>query len=291
MKSCRIVVVDDSMFSVAVLTEMLTNQGFEVVGSASNLEEATQAVVNNKPDLVTVDMTMPGADGLDVTKAIHILDPNVKIVIVSSMMDDEIVRKARKVNVSGYLQKPVDAEELSLTINRIMADDELFEELKGSYYAIFKEAVSDTFNKFLKAAPEFEQENHLNHEQVSLGISVVMGITGKYIGRVILDTSEETLSNMSEKLLGREAKNAQEKLNILSEIANIASGNACSMLNRENKLFGLRVAPPTVLHGESLVISKSELETVASSIITTAFGKLSINVGFTRGDGKWTTGI
>jgi Response regulator containing CheY-like receiver, AAA-type ATPase, and DNA-binding domains len=279
------------MFSVAVLTEMLTNQGFEVAGSANNLEEAAQAVKTLKPDLVTVDMTMPGADGLEVTKAIHILDPKIKVVIVSSMMDDEIVKKARKVNVSGYLQKPVDAEELALTINRIMADEELFEELKASYYAVFKETLSDTFNKFLKEAPAFEQENHLNHEQVSLGISVVMGITGKYIGRVILDTSDETLTRMTAKLLGREAKTAQEKLNILSEVANIAAGNACSMLNRQNKLFGLRVAPPTVLHGESLVISKSDLDTVVSSAITTAFGELSMNVGFTRGDEKWTTGI
>jgi DNA-binding NarL/FixJ family response regulator len=291
MKSCKILVVDDSMFSVTVLTDILTNQGFEVVGSAGNLEEAVEAVKDLKPDLATVDMTMPGADGLEVTKAIHILDPKLKVVIVSSMLDDEILRKARKVNVSSYLQKPVDAEDLALTINRIMADEELFEELKESYYTTFKETLSDTFNKFFKEAPVFEPENHLNHEQISLGISVVMGITGKYIGRTILDTSDETLTQITAKLLGREAKNTQEKLNILSEIANIAAGNACSMLNRKNKLYGLRVAPPTVLHGESLVISKSDLDSVASSKVTTSFGNLTMNVGFTRGEGNWTTGI
>jgi DNA-binding NarL/FixJ family response regulator len=291
MKDCKIVIVDDSMFSVMVLNEMLTNQGFQVLGSANNLEEAIEAVSTHKPDLVTVDMTMPGADGLEVTKAIHILDPNIKVIIVSSMMDDEIVKKARKLNVSGYVQKPVDSEELELIINRVMADKELFEELKGIYYTIVKETLADTFNKFFKSVPTFDKENNSNSEQTSHGISVVLGITGKYAGRIIFDTSDETLEKITVKLLGREPKNTQEKINILAEIANIAAGNACSMLNRRNKLFGLRVAPPTIMHGESLVILKSDLETITTSKATTAFGEIYINVGFNRGEGQWTTSI
>jgi CheY-specific phosphatase CheX len=238
-----------------------------------------------------MDMTMPGADGLEVTKAIHILEPNVKVVIVSSMMDDEIVRKAKKANVSGYVQKPADAEELALIINRVMADEELFEELEETYYTTVKEALTDTFNKFFKEVPSFENESNSNMEQVSHGISVVMGVTGKYFGRIIFDTSNETLTHIVKKLLGREPKNTQEMINILAEIANIAAGNACSMINRSNKLFGLRVAPPTILHGESLVISKSDLDTVTSSKAITAFGEIYINVGFKRGEGQWTTSI
>jgi CheY-like chemotaxis protein len=291
MKNCKIVVIDDSMFSVAMLSEMLTNQGFEVLGSANNLEEALEAVRTLKPDLVTMDMTMPGADGLEVTKAIHIMDPNVKVVVVSSMMDDEIVKKAKKVNVSGYVQKPVDAEELALIINRVMADEELFKELEEIYYTVVKETLTDTFNKFFKAVPTFGDENNSNNEQVSHGISVVMGITGKYVGRIIFDTSNETVTNIAVKLLGREPKNTQEMINILAEIANIAAGNTCSMLNRKDKLLGLRVAPPTIVHGESLIISKSDLDTITSSKATTAFGDLYVNVGFKRGEGEWTTSI
>jgi DNA-binding NarL/FixJ family response regulator len=291
MKNCKIVVIDDSIFSVTMLSEMLTNQGFQVVGSASNLEEAIETVRTLKPDLVTMDMTMPGADGLEVTKAIHILEPNVKVVIVSSMMDDEIVRKAKKVNVSAYVQKPVDAEELALVINRVMADEELFKELEEIYYTTFKEALADTFNKFFKEVPSFDNESNSNIEQVSHGISVVMGITGKYVGRIIFDTSNETLTNIVVKLLGREPKNTQETISILAEIANIAAGNACSMLNRRDKLFGLRVAPPTIVHGESLMISKSDLDTITSSKATSTFGELYINVGFKRGEGQWTTSI
>ena len=78
-----------------------------------------------------MDMTIPGTDGFECTQEIHKIDSNIKVIIVSSMMDDEIVKKARKLHVSGYAQKPVDAEELILLINRVMGDKELFSVLEG----------------------------------------------------------------------------------------------------------------------------------------------------------------
>ncbi len=284
MKSIKIVVVDDSPFSVAMLTNMLNTNGFHVVGSASNLEEAVDAVVRLTPDVVTMDMTMAGTNGIECTKAIHQVNPNIKVVIVSSMMDEEIVRNARKVNIAGYIQKPVDSEELTLIINRIVADDELFAELKGLYYTVFKEALTDTFNKFFKAVPEFEQEDNSNREQVSRGISIVIGIIGKYGGRMILDMSYETGKKITDALFNKDTQNKQEIINTLAEMANIVAGNACSMLNRTNKLLGLRVAPPTVVYGESLNISKSELDCLASTKAESEFGEVYMSIGFKRGE-------
>jgi DNA-binding NarL/FixJ family response regulator len=284
MKNVKIVVVDDSPFSVAMLTNMLNSSGFNVVGSASNMEEAVDAVVRLKPDVVTMDMTMPGTNGIECTKAIHQIDSNIKVVIVSSMMDEEIVRNAHKVNIAGYIQKPVDAGELTLIINRIMADEELFIELKGLYYTVFKEALSDTFNKFFKAVPDFQQEDNSNTEQVSRGISTVIGIIGKYGGRMILDMSYETGKKITDALFNKDTQNKQEIINTLAEMSNIVAGNACSMLNRTNKLLGLRVAPPTVVYGESLNISKSELDCLASTKTESAFGEIYMSIGFKRGE-------
>ena len=111
MKDIKIVVVDDSPFSVGMISNILTDKGFCVVGSANSLTEAVEVVTRENPDVVTMDMTMPGGDGIECTEAIHKVNPDVKVIIVSSMMDDEIVRKAKKVQASGYLQKPVDADE------------------------------------------------------------------------------------------------------------------------------------------------------------------------------------
>lgn len=287
MKKINIVIVDDSAFQIALLNDMLTENGFNVVGEAGNLEETIEVVTNTKPDLVTMDMTIPGTDGFECTEAIHKIDPNIKVIIVSSMMDEEIVRKARKLHVSGYAQKPVDADELTLLINRVMADKELFSELDGIYSGIFKEALLNVFNRLTKTVPEITGENNINVEKSSQGISIVMGIIGKYSGRAIFDMSFETASALAKALLKREPKNNDEILNAMSELSNMIVGNACSMINKKNKIFGLRVAPPTTFHGESISISKADLEAVYSADAKTQFGDLSISIGFGRGEGEW----
>lgn len=287
MKDVKIVIVDDSPFQIALLRDLLTENGFNVIGEASSLEETIEVVTKLKPDLVTMDMTIPGTDGLECTREIHKIDSNIKVIVVSSMMDDEIVRKAKKTHVSGYIQKPVDAEELTLLINRVMADEELFLELEGLYSAVFKEALLDIFNKLTKTVPKITNESNDNVEKSSQGISIVMGVIGKYSGRIIFDVSFETASKLAGVLLRREPKNNEEILNVMSEISNMAAGNACSMINKKNKIFGLRVAPPTTFHGESISISKAELEATYSANAETQFGDLSISIGFGRGEGEW----
>ena len=287
MKKVNIVIVDDSAFQIALLRDVLTESGFNVVGEASSLAETIEVVTNTKPDLVTMDMTIPGTDGFECTREIHKIDSNIKVIVVSSMMDDEIVKKARKTHVSGYAQKPVDAEELTLLINRVMSAEELFAELDGLYSEIFKEALLNMFNRLTKTVPEITDESNINVEKNSEGISIVMGVIGKYSGRAIFDMSFETANNLAKVLLKREPKNNEEILNVMAELSNMVAGNACSMVNKKNKIFGLRVAPPTTFHGESISISKAELEAIYSAVAKTQFGDVSISIGFGRGEGEW----
>jgi len=287
MKKVNIVIVDDSAFQIALLRDVLTEGGFNVVGEASSLEETIEVVTNTKPDLVTMDMTIPGTDGFECTREIHKIDSNIKVVIVSSMMDDEIVKKARKTHVSGYAQKPVDSEELTLLISRVMADEELFLELDGLYSSIFKQALLDVVNRTTKTVPEITDESNINVEKNIEGISIIMGVIGKYSGRAIFDMSFETASNLAKALLKRDPKNNDEILNVMSELSNMAAGNACSMINKKNKIFGLRVAPPTTFHGESISISKGDLDAIYSAVAKTQFGDLSMSIGFGRGEGEW----
>ena len=71
MKKVNILIVDDSPFQIAMLREILTENGFNVVGEAQSLEEVKSETARLKPDLVTMDMTIPGTDGFECTKAIH----------------------------------------------------------------------------------------------------------------------------------------------------------------------------------------------------------------------------
>ncbi|MGI5986112.1 MAG: response regulator, partial [Oscillospiraceae bacterium] len=126
MKDIRIVIVDDSAFSVAFIRNILESNGFEVVGDAGTLEEVKNVVKEKKPTLVTMDMTLPGTDGLECTRAIHEIDESIKVIVISSMMDEEIVNEAKRNKVCAYIQKPIDTDELITAVNRAMAYDELY---------------------------------------------------------------------------------------------------------------------------------------------------------------------
>ncbi|PAB58069.1 response regulator [Anaeromicrobium sediminis] len=286
MEKIKIVIVDDSFFSISILKDMLEEKGFEVVGEASSLQETIEVVKEKKPDLVTMDMTIPGTDGLECTRAIHKIDANIKVVIVSSMKDDEIVKRAKENKVAGYVQKPVDPDEITTAIKRAMAGKNVLLELNEIYFHVFKESFSNNLNRVAKTIPTYDEEIQSNATENSRGISVVIGIIGKCSGRMILDLSKETAKKLAEAALKREVKSIDECLAVASEFANIIAGNACSILNRKNEVLGLRVAPPTIFHGESLKISKSMLKTT-SVIGKTSFGDMYLNVGFKRGDEEW----
>ncbi len=287
MKNIKILVVDDSQFQISMLSDMLRENGFNVIGQATSVEEAIRHVKENKPDLVTMDITMPEKDGFECTKEIHKIDKDIKVIVISSMMDDELIKKAKKSHISGYLQKPIDPDDLALLIERVVSDNKLYEELTQIYKAVFKEAVLDVFNKMTKTVPKIVDESNKENQLESKGVAIVLGITGKYAGRTIIDMSYETASNLVSALLKREVKNNEEILNVISEIANMFAGNTCSMINKKNKIFGLRIAPPTAFYGEAINISQVDIENNYFAKAETDFGEIILNIGFNRGDSGW----
>lgn len=286
MGEIRIVIVDDSSFSIALIRDVLEENGFKVVGEAGSLEEMKKVIKETKPSLVTMDMTLPGTDGLECTRAIHEIDDSIKVIVVSSMMDDEIVKEAKKNKVSAYIQKPVDADELITAINRVMDSEKLYQFLDTEYFTAFKEALMDGLNKMTKTMLTYKDEYVSDKECESDGLTVIIGIIGKFSGRMLIDLSLDSALLLASSVLKREPKSNDEMMAAIGEFANIISGNACSILNRKNKALGLRVAPPSILRGESVLISAPNFKTM-TAIADTNFGKLLLNVGFKRGEEKW----
>ena len=286
MEKIRIVIVDDSPFSIAILRDILEEHGYEVVGEAGSLEEVKEVINDKRPALVTMDMTLPGTDGFECTRAVHEIDSNIKVIVVSSMMDDEIVNEAKENNVSAYIQKPVDPDELIAAINRVMSSEEIYKLLETDSFPVFKEALLDGVNRMTKTLLTFKDEYSDDKEYISKGMTVIIGIIGKFAGRMVIDLSKETADNMATALLRRAPKNNDEMIGAMAEFANIISGNACSLLNRKDRSLGLRVAPPSILHGDNVHISAPSFKT-NTAIAETNFGDLLMNVGFTRGEEKW----
>lgn len=286
MAGIKVVIVDDSPFSIAFIRGILERNGLEVVGEAGTLEEVKTVVKDKQPQLVTMDMTLPGTDGLECTRAIHEIEKNIKVIVISSMMDDEIVKAAKANKVSAYVQKPVDEDELMTSINRVMASEELFQYLSREYIHIFKEALLDGTNKLTKTLLNFKKEYICNNEYQSEGLTIIVGIIGKFSGRMLIDLKMETAIQLTKAIMKKEPAGNDEVIAVMGEFTNIVSGNACSVLNRLNKAFGLRVAPPTIMHGENVHITSPGFITT-SVLAETEFGDVLLNVGFQRGEDHW----
>lgn len=286
MAGTKVVIVDDSPFSIAFIKGILVRNGLEVVGEAGTLEEVKQVIQETKPQLVTMDMTLPGTDGLECTRAVHEIDRNIKVIVISSMMDDEIVKEAKENKVSAYVQKPIDEEELMTAVNRVMSSEELFRFLSSEYIKIFKEALLDGSNKLTKTLIQYKEEYVCSQEFQSEGLAVIVGIIGKFSGRMLIDVKMETAYKLTASIMKREAAGNDEVLAVLGEFTNIVSGNACSIINRMNKAYGLRVAPPTIMHGESVHITAPGY-TTTNIVAESDFGDILMNIGFQRGDDQW----
>ena len=286
MDAYKVVIVDDSSFSITFIKDILETAGLNVVGSAKNLEEVKKVVAETKPDLVTMDMTLPGTDGLECTRAVHQIDKNIKVIVVSSMMDDEIVKKAKKTKVSAYVQKPVDSVELLNAIQRVMDFEKLCESLKESYYEVYKEAFADAMTRMAKVKPEMKEEYSNDLEHASSGITVMIAIIGKFTGRLMIDFSQESARGFAKEILKREPEDNDEILEILAEFTNIVAGNGCSILNKKNSAYSLRLAPPSILRGEHVLISALNFQT-DTAVAKTTFGEVKLDVGFKRGEEKW----
>lgn len=103
-----------------MLKDILTKNGHEVVGEAENGKKAIDLVKSEKPDLVTMDITMPEMDGLEALKNIKTFDSNVKVVMCSAMGQQTMVIEAVKNGAKDFIVKPFQAEKVVDSITKAL---------------------------------------------------------------------------------------------------------------------------------------------------------------------------
>ncbi len=101
----KVLIADDALYTRQVLREILVPEGHTVVEAVDG-REAVQKFQEENPDLVLLDISMPGVSGLAALKAIKALSPNAKVVIVSAMGQPSIVQEALKAGACDFLTKP-----------------------------------------------------------------------------------------------------------------------------------------------------------------------------------------
>ena len=118
--SKRVLVVDDAAFMRMMLKDILTKNGFEIVGEAENGAVGVATFQKLKPDVVTMDITMPEMNGIDAVKAIKTLDAEAKIVMVSAMGQQSMVIEAIQAGASDFIVKPFQPERVVDALSKVL---------------------------------------------------------------------------------------------------------------------------------------------------------------------------
>jgi len=115
----RVLVVDDAAFMRMMLKDILTKNGYEVVGEAANGNEAVEKYRELKPDVVTMDITMPEKDGIAAVREIMALDSNARIIMCSAMGQQAMVMEAIQAGARDFIVKPFQQERVIQALQKV----------------------------------------------------------------------------------------------------------------------------------------------------------------------------
>lgn len=117
----RVLVVDDNAFMRNTLKNVLTGAGFEVVGEADDGITAVEVYPDLRPDLVTMDITMPNLDGVQALRRLKEIDPHARVVMVSAMGQEALVVEAITAGAADFVVKPFDAARVVDAVTNAMS--------------------------------------------------------------------------------------------------------------------------------------------------------------------------
>jgi two-component system, chemotaxis family, chemotaxis protein CheY len=123
MTRLKMMVVDDSNIIRNKIARSLAQHRIEIVATACNGEEAVKQFIENEPDIVTMDLTMPRMDGLECIRELKKRKPSTKILVVSALADKSTAIQALKEGALGFLCKPFSEDEISEAIDELLRGD------------------------------------------------------------------------------------------------------------------------------------------------------------------------
>ena len=270
-----------------MLAGSLKKTNFEVCATAKNAAEAVQFYAERKPAVVTMDMNLPDADGIECSRRIRAIDPDAKIVMISAMKDASLVAKGREAGISAFLQKPINTNDLIDTL-MILCQSKVGKVavLRESYAKPFARALQQGLFSLIGVHSEVEVELDERHFLDVSGIAVIIGLTGYPVGRAIVSMEAETMRKFSMIMMDKENiedVTEEEASESVEESANIIVGRGVSNINDVFKDKEMRITPPGTICGNNIRIASPKLTTFCI-VAKTRIGDISMNVGFAEGD-------
>ncbi|MFJ7826541.1 response regulator [Psychrobacillus sp. NPDC096623] len=117
-----VLVVDDAVFMRTTIKRILENHQFVIVGEASNGLEAVEQYKSLLPDVVTMDVTMPGMNGIEAVKRIIAEFPNAKIVMVTALGQQKLIVDALESGAKDFITKPFDPDQIVQVLQNVTSD-------------------------------------------------------------------------------------------------------------------------------------------------------------------------
>ncbi|UZE26228.1 response regulator transcription factor [Pseudomonas sp. B21-056] len=192
----KAIVVDDHPFIRSAVRAILKQEQYEIVAEAGNGAEAVQLIREHVPDLVLMDIAMPGVDGLDALGRIASLKLPVKTLVLTSLLPVFFSMRCMRAGASGYVSKADDLEELVKAINAIKSGYTFFPDLTVT--SVCRDDVQATEQALIQK---------LSDRELSILQQLARGLSNKQIGEEML-LSNKTISTYKARLI--------EKLNLKS---------------------------------------------------------------------------
>jgi len=115
-----LLVADDARIIRQIIKDMARSAGWEIVGEASNGQEAIERYRELHPDAVTLDLVMPEHDGLHALHGIMEFDPQAKILVVSALEQRQVLKDAFKAGAADFIAKPFDKQSLQTALDQLL---------------------------------------------------------------------------------------------------------------------------------------------------------------------------
>ena len=191
--SLRILLVDDhEVVRVGLRTLIERQQTLQVVGEAGTAREAIEQVSRLQPDVVILDIRLPGSSGVDACREIKEHWPDVRVIILTSFPDDDVLFDAIAAGADGYVLKQVGSDELITALQRVGRGESLLD----------PSVIQKVFDKIRSARKKERAEafKHLTTQEMQILGYIAEGLTNSEIG-LRLHLSEKTVRNYASEIL------------------------------------------------------------------------------------------
>jgi len=200
MKKLRLLLVDDqAMFREGLRTLLSLQRDFEIVGEAGDGAAAVEAARTARPDVVLMDLRMPGVGGVEATRRIKVAQPDARVIVLTTFEEDEEVFAALRAGASGYLLKASPSEKLCEAIRLAARGESLLEPSVAAKLVAEFTRLAARVPAAVKPVVLAEPLSVREREVLRL---LAEGLSNKEIGQR-LNIAEGTVKNHMSQVLGK----------------------------------------------------------------------------------------